>query len=82
MSDCSFDLANICGDYKTDSYNKTCIQTSMTDCLECENNVKCTKCFNNKYLDSDLINCVDTCLNDDSNSYIFYPIKFQNKTKY
>lgn len=47
----------------------------MTNCLECENSAKCTKCFNNKYLDSALTNCRNTCLNYDSNSIFILNIR-------
>ena len=63
LADCSTDqTSNTCGDYIKDPNNKTCILTSMSNCLECTSSSICTKCFNNKYLDSDLINCVDACL--------------------
>ena len=75
--------SNTCGDYIKDPNNKTCILTSMSNCIECTSSNICTKCFNNKYLDSDLINCVDACLEQPPQTFDYnYPEIWSDETNH
>ena len=42
----------------------------MTDCILCTSANICTKCKNNKFLDSEKKGCLTDCVNEDTNSFI------------
>ena len=42
----------------------------MTDCYTCTSSIICTKCKNNKYLDSASKGCFANCLSDTNSNYL------------